>query len=315
MTVSAKWGWVKAIVSLSLMALLLYSVDLPKMKGTFLSADLSFLAVSVCLSFAAWLIATIKWQRLLAALGEHPSYGDLLSLNFISIFYSFFLPGQIGGEIAKGIRFASAGGKARHAIASITAERLTGLLVMLFMAAGSIFYENPYVNLLGWCILGISLVACVCVFLMGSKRLQGQPIVLRLVPARGTISRLVTCFEPYYQKPLSILEALLFSLVFQFLVVLIDYLVCLSLSIRIPFFTLVWIVAIVGILRALPISISGIGVREGGYVLLLGSYGVSSSQALSFSLIVFGISFIMGLTGGFLDVFKRIRVGERKEPL
>ena len=315
MSKSAKWGILKGIISLLLMAILLYKVDLLKMKGIFLSADITLLSGALILSFAAWFVATIKWQRLLAALGEYVSYGDLLSLNFISIFYSFLLPGQISGEIAKGIRFASAGGKTGHAIASITADRLTGLLVMLLMAAGSVFYENVYVNALGWSILGVSVLALVCFFLIASKRLEGHFLMRRLVPGKSYISRLLSYFDPYFQKPLPVVEALLFSLLFQFMVVLIDYIVSLSISIQIPFFTLTWIVAVVGILRSLPISISGIGVREGGYVFLLGSYGVSPSQALSFSLIIFGINFIMGFAGGILDIFKRIRIGKRKDPL
>ena len=52
------------------------------------------------------------------------------------------------------------------------------------------------------------------------------------------------------------------------------------------------------LLTAVPISISGWGVREGAMVACLGLAGVPSEQALSVSLLLGAISVIIGLVGG-----------------
>jgi uncharacterized membrane protein YbhN (UPF0104 family) len=52
------------------------------------------------------------------------------------------------------------------------------------------------------------------------------------------------------------------------------------------------------LLTAVPISISGWGVREGAMVACLGLAGVPSEQALSVSLLLGAISVILGLVGG-----------------
>jgi uncharacterized protein (TIRG00374 family) len=313
MTGSGKQLLVKGVISISLMTILFLKVDLSVMKKSFLSADPGYLVFAVILSFAAWMIATLKWQWLLAALGVNPSYGDLLSLNFISIFYSFFLPGQISSEIAKGIRFAYAGGKPQHAVASITIEKLTGLAAMLLMGIVSISYEHFQFDFRGGSFLGIAVLACCSLFLIGKKGIRRFSAADRCARVPNFYSNVSRCFEPYYRKPGPVFVALLLSFLFQFFIVLINYMVCLSLAIPISFFTLIWIVASVGILRVLPISIAGIGVREGGYVFLLGKYGIAATQALSFSLLILGISLILAITGGLLDFLKKIRMGRGKE--
>lgn len=50
----------------------------------------------------------------------------------------------------------------------------------------------------------------------------------------------------------------------------------------------------------IPISIAGWGVREGAMVVGLGLVGVSSSTALSVSLLFGGVLVVVGLLGGLI---------------
>ena len=53
----------------------------------------------------------------------------------------------------------------------------------------------------------------------------------------------------------------------------------------------------------IPISVSGLGLREGASLLLLGGYGIAAEQIVAFSLLVFTVSVVfVGLLGGFLEV-------------
>jgi hypothetical protein len=52
----------------------------------------------------------------------------------------------------------------------------------------------------------------------------------------------------------------------------------------------------------IPISISGLGVREGALLFLLKPYGVWGEEALALSLIIFGITVLLiGAIGGLLE--------------
>jgi hypothetical protein len=56
----------------------------------------------------------------------------------------------------------------------------------------------------------------------------------------------------------------------------------------------------VAVLAALPVTVSGLGVREGGYVFFLHRIGVPPADALSFGLAWFAILALGALPGGVL---------------
>ena len=70
-----------------------------------------------------------------------------------------------------------------------------------------------------------------------------------------------------------------------------------------------WVRSAVQTANMLPISISGLGVREGALVVLLGPYAVSSADAVALSFLVFGLALLYGLLGGVLELSSRGRAG------
>jgi hypothetical protein len=50
----------------------------------------------------------------------------------------------------------------------------------------------------------------------------------------------------------------------------------------------------------LPITLNGLGVREGAWLLLLSGSGIPPSEIVTFSLLFFVTNLITGLTGGLL---------------
>ncbi len=65
----------------------------------------------------------------------------------------------------------------------------------------------------------------------------------------------------------------------------------------------VWIVRVCFAVQLVPISVSGLGVREASLVMLLPGYGVPMEQALSFSLVIFGMLVFSGLIGGLCEAW------------
>jgi len=68
--------------------------------------------------------------------------------------------------------------------------------------------------------------------------------------------------------------------------------------------------SLVSIIVFIPVTILGLGLREGGLIYFLGLIGISSVSALSLSLLASLIYFLTGLSGGgieFYEVFIRRR--------
>jgi len=72
-------------------------------------------------------------------------------------------------------------------------------------------------------------------------------------------------------------------------------------------------IPLISFLLVLPISLSGLGVREGGYVYLFAQAGVSAPLALAMSLLFYALNVATGLIGGVLYVFEGARGYLKKE--
>ena len=61
----------------------------------------------------------------------------------------------------------------------------------------------------------------------------------------------------------------------------------------------------------LPISVAGLGVREGAMVILLAPCGVAAADALTYALLAFATTILaVGLLGGLLEAIRLLR-GQR----
>jgi hypothetical protein len=75
-----------------------------------------------------------------------------------------------------------------------------------------------------------------------------------------------------------------------------------ALQLPVPFVTLAWVRSVVMLLAMLPVTISGLGVREGALVALLAPYGVLGPDALALALLVFGVTVAaVGVVGGVVE--------------
>ncbi len=78
------------------------------------------------------------------------------------------------------------------------------------------------------------------------------------------------------------------------------YFVAQAFSLDVSFTTLLVVVPVVELARAVPVSLSGIGVREAAFVALLGRFGVGENLAFAYGLMVYFVFFVFSIIGGVL---------------
>jgi uncharacterized protein (TIRG00374 family) len=79
-------------------------------------------------------------------------------------------------------------------------------------------------------------------------------------------------------------------------------LLAMSLHVHLSFLTIGWVRVVIQGLMMLPISLSGIGVREGSLVLLLQEYDVEASDAVALAFIMFAVNIVVNSLGGVLEL-------------
>jgi uncharacterized membrane protein YbhN (UPF0104 family) len=78
-----------------------------------------------------------------------------------------------------------------------------------------------------------------------------------------------------------------------------------ALQIEVPFSFCIILYPLVGTFAALPISLNGIGLREGGYLFLLGLIGISAEKGIAFGLLLFLVVVVDSLIGGLIFLLKK----------
>jgi len=113
----------------------------------------------------------------------------------------------------------------------------------------------------------------------------------------------------YKGEPQVLLKAFLISFVVQIKGVVIFYLISRGFGLNVSIGYFFMFVPIAVSISMIPISLSGLGLREGAFVYLFSKVGMTSAQALSISLAGFAIMVLLGLVGGV----EYIRVGSVKD--
>jgi uncharacterized membrane protein YbhN (UPF0104 family) len=94
---------------------------------------------------------------------------------------------------------------------------------------------------------------------------------------------------------------ILVAVLYQFIGVLMFYLLSRGLQLHIGFFDWSWIVGALTLALFLPLTIGGLGVREGTLIGILGMFGYGSETAIALSLMAFSFVIMLAIIGAALS--------------
>jgi hypothetical protein len=252
-----------------------------------------------------------------------------MALNLIGMFYNLFLPGHVSGEIVKIFKLTKVIRESSKSIISIAMDRLMSILPRLAIISFCLILNLPlfidYKFIIG--VLALTLFILLFIVIISGSKLSSaleklstiffQKISLAIQRFRkerqqgsdfqikeGSTSLWGT-LKIYQKHRFSLWVCFCYGLISHILESAHFYLIALALNTKISFGAILWILAIVVVVQMIPISISGIGVREGTFVFLLGHYGILPTVAFSLSLIIFFFQILIGGIGGFIEIWTR----------
>jgi hypothetical protein len=297
----------KSLVAVVLLGWFLYRSDIGKVVQTLASLSVLTCFLSTLLIITAVYVNSIKWSFILP---EHP-LPKLFQLNLIGQYYSIVLPGQLGGEAAKAYLLGKGQRDAERVLASILLDKITGVLALFLIGViGLVFTTEVLPAGLVWILLLGIAVGVVALFSFRSGvlyRWVSKSIgdlrrkKNKLEGLLGKISRLVDEWHLYSKRPTLLFTSILIGAFYQIIGVLINMLLSGEVGIHLGFLDWCWIQAIMSLVLLLPITVGGLGVREGSLVGILGWIGITSERALAFSLSLSGLVIIMAVIGGISD--------------
>jgi len=296
----------KVCLSLALLALLLKQVGWEQTLETLGKARFPYLAAAFMLYLVGSVVRAYRWQILLSALRTDIPLARLTVLYFVGTFFSNFLPTGIGGDVVRIYELSRQSKRPIESVGTVLLDRATGLLVLFLIALMALLFSFQ--------LIAPNLAAVIVLLCLGSWAGLGL-ILKRDWLERWGLMKLMARIKPLgelYESvtscgPRAIGGALVISFVFNVLLIAVNYLIALSLGVNIPIWYFLLFIPLISFLLVLPISLSGLGVREGGYVYLFAQAGVSAPLALAMSLLFYALNVATGLIGGALYAFEGAR--------
>jgi len=261
-----------------------------------------WLTLAASLTLIALVLSALRWQRVLEVLGLHAALRRLLSHYLACQFVSNVLPTTIGGDVLRVSRLSRETGESPKTFASVVLERLTGWLVLPIISVAG-FLVNPPLQHLGTATrvaLGLAfatlLALGILLFAVADQRIGGR------FAAKDGWRRFAGAvhlgLDRLRHEPRAAANLLLVGFAYQLVLVLAAVAAAQALGVRPAGLTaLLAFFPAVAIAQVLPIGISGLGVREGAFVLFLGPLGVASHDAIALGLLLYLLNLGVSLLG------------------
>lgn len=300
----------RALVSVGALAFLAYSVDLAGVGRSIQGLSLAWIIFSALAVLAAVAVSAWKWRVLLSELGTPLAFARVVRAYFIGFFFNNFLPTSVGGDV---VRAWEAGRDLEDVPAgagSVIAERLiasfalavTAILGIPFVRLGSAAVQVAFALV----VLLASATVLTAIFISPEKasRAMSKAMGGRFGSASEKVARSVGHVSTLLRSPGALLRVGVLSVVFQVLVALVNWGIFRSLGVQISPAEAVVYSSIVSAVTMVPVSISGHGVREVGYVYFFGLAGVAQTQAVTASLLFFTLVALLTAIGGLFFVMR-----------
>jgi len=286
------WMLLRLAVATTLLLAVLWWVDFELVLSTILASKMRYIPVLLALLLLDRYIMAYKWALLLRARGVAISNLAAFRIYLLSGFLGIFLPTSVGADAVKIARTSLAMGNLGRVTASTIMERALGLLALVVVAATGlglmlVSEEEQFLMLFYASCMLIVLIVFAVLLSLNSRLFRWLNDHFSQL-AKYRIGRILLDSHEEYVRfgtdrkilfwffCLSILEHIVLGIV--------AYGAGLALGLDLNVVYYLAIIPVASAAGMMPISIGGLGVKEGVLVLLFTMVGLSGEEAFAFAL-------------------------------
>lgn len=300
-------SWLRLAVTMALCtALLVFVVDVREVIDTLARCDPTWAIVTLVALSADRVLMSYKWGLLLSIRGYRIGMLRQLMVYCSAMMWGLALPSTVGADGIRVMLVRRFGVRVDDTLATILVERGIGFVSALFTALLGVMILRTQVELgptfdsllaLG----GLALVGAIAVVAFSFSR-RALHWMLRLLPGRfasGKVTQMLTRLHDAYRalaidRPrLALFGALTF--LEQVLMIACYGLTAVTLGIEFNAIFLFAAVPLAILVSRLPISIDGIGVYEGIFIVIMTLGGVRPEDSLAISLAARALQIVVWL--------------------
>lgn len=297
-------------ITIALVAAVAWTLDLADLSARFVHFDPAWTAGAFATVFAAILVSAWKWGLILRERGHPLAFRVLVHHYFVGLFFNNVLPTSVGGDAVRAWEATKDTGEVPEAMGSVVTERLiAGVALGVTAMLGLPFVETSATLL--WLVGAFLVIDVVLVGLFLVPRVAegvvGKLLPQRYVGLRDAVTKTVRVVRATLKTPGLVLRVMLLSILFQVLVAAVNACIFAAMGVDVSLAHCVIFTPMIFTVTMLPVSLSGLGVREAAYWYFFAQVGVSQVDAVAASLTFFIIVGLASLPGAPLFVLNRRR--------
>lgn len=298
--------WILRFIGPGLLVVFLITSDLHQLVTILRQTHPIPLILALLLIIPFLLIKAWRWKGILRELAIDIPFRTALEVYMIGIYLGSITPGQ-AGDLAKAWFLQSRGYALAPALMSVILDRLFDLVIMATLAMLGVLALGPLLphhvmqTLLVGGIGGGMILVLMMLIVRPLRAWVMHKVVIPRLPesARTMLARADDQLARLATHPRLLVVLSTASLISAACTFLRLWLVFQSLAIDIPWYVVVGATALISTLQIAPISIAGMGVREGVLIAVLAAHQYSMEQALGLS-VLFVLLTIEQTIAGFL---------------
>jgi len=300
--ISNKWKWLCVFITVLALYLVFRRIPATTLLETIRGMRVGWFIAALLLYGIMFLPAAWRWHLALRMNDCIVDVPATVRFTIIGHFFYLLLFGGAGGDAAKATVYGrSYGLPVSKTLASVSLDRLMGSGALLVVAAIGFgitgahggFGENKSLSIsrsAWWLLLLLPIIAAVLVYL---KRSRHESVFRKFAVA------FLESGKRLLKSPKVVLTGFFCSLLMQ---VAINAVLALNLQAvshaPVPWAKLIWTFPLITAISGLPITMAGIGARDGAAIALRGWCGVAAADAEAMSMLTLFVSLFWGLVGG-----------------
>jgi len=251
-----------------------------------------YIALVLLVNTADRALMTFKWIQLLRSRGMDLPFLHAMRIYCASMVWGTFLPATAGADVVRAFSTSRTGLDSNVVVSSIIIERMVGFLSALLLGLISLVLLSLSGSLdprlrVTWFVGMLLLIGATSVFALSFNKRAFEWLETRLLyPWRE--NRLMQRFRHFYgiyrgyqddKKILVVFFAL--TMGEQLLPILHSWLIAWGLGIEVSLLYVAGAVPLSILISRIPVSIDGLGIFEGTFILLMSLAGVSAPEAVA----------------------------------
>jgi glycosyltransferase 2 family protein len=279
--------WFRALVTVLLLGLVLTQVDFSAAWSSLAHAEWQWFVAAIALMAGAILVGGARWYLLLRAASIDVSRRAALRAFSLAYLLNTVLPTSVGGDAVRAWIVGRPSGQVVEAATSVVLDKLTALVCLFVFAWAALIVDPSSVpssvahSFFWTTLLFVVAIGAFAAAAAGSVRLARR-LPQRLRSAAKPAGR---ALRSWMRSGRLLLWVFGLGITYQLMGVGVLVLLAKAIGFDLSLALAAVAAAVILVAMLVPISIGGFGVREAGFVVLLGEAGISTTDATLVSLL------------------------------